>query len=311
MRLSALSLAAALTAFATSAMAFDLGVVAFQMSSETHARTANAAVAAAEAKGWTTTILNSGGNLQTHAQQLDDLIQRGVDGIVVAMGKPIQVDVQLELAKDKGIPVISVMSGTSPHTICDVVVNEYTVGAEAALYLMGLINYQGPILTERFDGNVGTRIRGKVLDLVLSENTAVEVVGSHSMARTKSWRDDVRNGMQALILQNKDNIKGIWASFDGQAYIIDDILLDQGYKKGDIPLVSIDGGAETYRRIAAPDSMITATVAIPFEDLAVAAVDALDKIAVQKQPRSAVVSGPYLYKDAILVDAGNVKQFLK
>ena len=82
----------------------------------------------------------------------------------------------------------------------------------------------------------------------------MKVLASHSMARTQSWRDDVRNGMQALILQNKGKIEGIWASFDGQAFIIDDLLREQGYKKGDVKLVSVDGGAETYRRIADPQS---------------------------------------------------------
>ncbi len=42
-----------------------------------------------------------------------------------------------------------------------------------------------------------------------------------------------------------------------------------------------------------------------------AAVDALDTIVVQKKPRSAVTTGPYLYMDAILVDASNVAQFNK
>jgi len=41
------------------------------------------------------------------------------------------------------------------------------------------------------------------LDVILSENQAVKVLGNHTMSRTASWRDDVRNGMQALILQNK------------------------------------------------------------------------------------------------------------
>lgn len=302
---------AAVMAFSTPAGAFDLGIVAFQMSSETHARVANAAEAEAKAKGWSVTVLNSNGNLQKHAEQIDDLIQRRVDAILVAMGKPVQADAQFAAAKEAGIPVATVMSGTSPHTLFDGQPNEYKVGAEAAMYLFGLINYEGGILAERFEGNVGTRIRGKILDAVLSENTAVKVVGSHSMARTKSWRDDVRNGMQALILQNKGQFKGIWASFDGQAFIIDDILKEQGFKKGDIPLVSIDGGEETFRRIADPESMLTATVSIPFEDLAVATVDALEKIAVQKQPRDSVVAGPYLFRDAILVDGNNVKKFLK
>lgn len=309
---SGLVAAAAVSMAALSpASAFDLGIVAFQMSSETHARVANAAEAAAKARGWTVTVLNSGGTMPSHVEQLETLVQKGVDGIIVAMGKPVEADAQFAEAKAKKIPVITVMSGTSPHTLFDIQVNEYKVGADAALYLLGQLNYQGAVLTQRFEGNVGTRIRGKVLDSVLSENTAVTVAGSHSMARTQSWRDDVRNGMQALLLQNQGKVKGIWASFDGQAFIIDDLLQAQGLKKGDITLVSIDGGPEAYRRIADPTSLLNATVAIPFEDLGKAAVDALQAIAVDGKPKDSVTAGPYLFKDAVLVDANNVKAYLK
>ncbi len=296
---------------AVAAEAFELGVVAFQMSAETHARVANAVQAAAEDKGWDVTVLNSNGALPTHAEQIENLIQRGVDGLVLAMSKPVQFDAQMQAAKEAGIPVITVMSGASPHTLFDIQVNEYAVGADAALYLLGQLGYEGSILTQRFESNVGTRIRGKILDAVLSENTAVEEVGSHSMARTQSWREDVRNGMSALILQNAGNFDGIWASFDGQAFIIDDLLKEQGMQKGDVVLVSVDGGAESFRRIKSPDSMLMATVAIPFEAMGGAAVDAMDRIAVQGAPKSAVTSGPYLFMGADLVDQSNVDSFIK
>jgi simple sugar transport system substrate-binding protein/ribose transport system substrate-binding protein len=294
-----------------SASAFDLGIVAFQMSSETHARCANAAEAAAKEKGWTATVLNSNGALPTHAQQIEDLTQKKVNGIILCMSKPVQLDAQLAAAKNAGIPIISVMSGGSPHTLFDIEDNEYAAGAASSLYLLGKMNYQGKILTERFDGNVGTRIRGKVLDVVLSENTAVTVAGSHSMAKTASWQDDVRNGMQALILQNAGAFQGIWASFDGQAFIIDDLLRDQGMKKGDLALVSTDGGPEAFRRIKDPDSMLTATVAIPFDKMGAAAVEDLDRIAVKGEKKEDIVAGPYLYMPAELVDASNVDAFLK
>jgi simple sugar transport system substrate-binding protein/ribose transport system substrate-binding protein len=226
------------------------------------------------------------------------------------MGKPVEADAQLKSAKAAGIPVLTVMAGTSPHTLFDIQVNEYKVGAEAALYLLGQMNYQGNVLTQRFDGNVGTRIRGRILDAVLAENTGVKILGSHSMARTQSWRDDVRNGMQALLLRHGADLQGIWASFDGQAYVIDDLLKARGVKKGQIPLVSIDGGVETYRRIADPESTLTATVAIPFEEMGRRAVEAVDAIAVRKQPVSSITTGPYLFLDATLVDANNVKNFL-
>ncbi len=136
MKRTLLALAAAL-ALSTPALAFDVGIVAFQMSSETHARVANAAKDAAAAKGWKVQVLNSEGSLPKHAQQLDDLIQRKVDAIIVAMGKPVEADAQFKSAADAKIPVVTVMAGTSAHTLFDIQVNEYKVGADAALYLLG------------------------------------------------------------------------------------------------------------------------------------------------------------------------------
>lgn len=293
------------------ASAFEVGIIGFQFSSETHARVANAAAAAAKANGWTVTLLNSEGSLPKHVEQFETLIAKKVDAIIIAMGKPIEADAQFKEALDKGIPVITVQSGASPHALFDIETNEYKVGADGALYLLGLMNYHGNLLEERFEFNVASRIRGKLLDDVLSENQGVTPIGKHAMARTQSWQDDVRTGMQALLLQNQGRVNGIWASFDGQAYIIDDLLKAQGLKKGQIPLVSMDGGQESYRRIADPDSSLVATVAIPFEQMGVKAVDAINSIVVKKQPASSVANGRYLFMDAVLVDAGNVKQFLK
>jgi simple sugar transport system substrate-binding protein/ribose transport system substrate-binding protein len=310
-KISSFCALAAFLAFGSAAQAFEVGIVGFQFSSETHARVANAAADAAKAKGWTVTLLNSEGSLPKHVEQFEALITKKVDAIVVAMGKPVEADAQFKAAKDAGIPVITVQSGASPHALFDIQTNEYTVGADAALYLLGQLGYRGNIVTARFDMNVASRIRGKILDVVLSENQAVKELGKFSMARTQSWRDDVRAGMQALLLQNQGRINGIWASFDGQAYIIDDLLQAQGVKKGEIPLVSVDGGKESYERIADPQSTFMATVAIPFEDMGRQAIDAIQTIVVDKKPKETVASGPYLFAKAVLVDKTNVKDFLK
>jgi len=285
-----------------------VGIVAFQMSSETHARTAQAAEAAAKAQGWEVTLLNSRGTLPEHAAQIENLIQAKVDAIILCMSKPVEFDAQFVAAKQAGVPVITVMSGTSANTLFDITVNEYQVGAQAALYLLGAMNYQGGILTQRFESHTGCRIRGKVLDVVLSENTAVKVVGTHTMARTKSWREDVKNGMEALALKEKGKFQGVWASFDAQAFIIDDILTQQGIKKGDLVMVSIDGGQEVFRRIRDDQSLMTATVAIPFEQMGRKAVECLDKMVNQGVKREELVKGPYMLMDAVLVDKHNVPE---
>lgn len=300
----------ALLASLGSANAFEVGIIGFQFTSETHARVANAAAEAAKELGWDVTLLNSEGSLPKHAEQFDALIAKGVDAIIVAMGKPVEADAQFLAAKDAGIPVVTVQSGSSPHALLEIQSNEYKIGADAALYLLGQMGYRGNLLECRYEMNIASRIRGKILDAVLSENAAVTPVGSFSMARTQSWRDDVRSGMQALLLQNQGNVDGIWASFDGQAYIIDDLLTAQGVKKGEIPLVSVDGGPETYRRIADPSSTLLASVAIPFEEMGRSAVDVVNRVVAKNEPKDSISSGPYLFVDSVLVDQSNVNDFL-
>ena len=303
--------AAALVLAAPAAHAFKLGIIAFQMSAETHARVANSAADAAKKLGWEAQVLNSGGSLPKHVEQIEAMIQAKVDGLILAMGKPVEADAQFAAVKKAGIPLITAVSGTSPHSLFDIQVNDYVNGATSTLYLLSKMNYRGEILTARFEQNVASRIRGKVLDVVLAENTAVKVLGNHTMARTASWSDDVRNGMQALALQNQGKFQGVWASWDGQAWIIDDILRAQGVKKGQVHIVSVDGGQESYRRIKDPESLFTATVAISFEKIGQSAVEAMDKIVVKKTPKDKVVAGPYMWMDAVLVDASNVDQHLK
>ncbi len=309
--MTAAAMAAALGLAAPAAHAFKLGIIAFQMSAETHARVANSAAEAAKKLGWEVQVLNSGGSLPKHTEQIEAMIQAKVDGLILAMGKPIEADAQFAAVKKAGIPLITAVSGTSAHSLFDIQVNDYVNGATSALYLLSKMNYKGEILTARFEQNVASRIRGKVLDVVLAENPAVKVLGNHTMARTASWADDVRNGMQALALQNQGKFQGVWASWDGQAWIIDDILRAQGVKKGQVHIVSVDGGQESYRRIKDPASLFTATVAIPFEKIGEAAVEAMDKIVVKKMPKDKVVAGPYMWMDAVLVDANNVDQFVK
>jgi simple sugar transport system substrate-binding protein/ribose transport system substrate-binding protein len=287
--------------------AIKLGIVAFQMSAETHARVANAASEAAKKKGWEVTVLNSRGSTPDHAAQVSDLVQSNVDAILLAMGKVQQLEEALKKAKAKGIPIVTVSSGTSPYTLFDVTSDEFAVGAKIATYFLGRLNYRGNILMQRYERHVGTRIRGKMMDVELSEYTAVKKLAEHTMARSKTWRNDVRQGMEALLLKYKgDGIDGIWASFDAQGFIIDDLLQQMDYKKGDLILVGIDGEQETFRRIRSKESLFTATIALPFHKMAVSAVDALEQIIVNGKKKEDIVKGPFLFMEPILVDENNV-----
>lgn len=284
---------------------FKLGVVAFQMSSETHARVANTVEAEAKKRGWQVTLLNSRGSAPEHVSQIDNLVQAGVDGMVLCMARVNEAESQLAAAKAKNIPIVTVMSNTAPSTLFDVSVDDFAAGAQIANYLLARMNYTGGLLAQRYEQNVSTRARGKVLDVVLSENTGVKLLGQHVMARPQGWQEDVRQGMETLTLRHQGQFGAVWTAFDGQAFIIDDILQQRGLKKGEVLLTGIDGGQETFKRIRDPKSLVVATVAIPFETMGARAVDLMDKIVVQKQPKSRHVAGARLLVPTVLVDETN------
>lgn len=306
MRLVAALLLCLALAPSAQAKALKIAIIGFQMSSETHARAANSADAAAKAKGWTTTLLNSRGSIPESAAQIESLVQAHPDAIVLCMTKPTELDGPLAAAKAAGIPIVTIASGSSPHTLFDIQANEYQVGSDASLYLLGLMNYRGTILAERFEGNLATRIRGRELDAVLAENPAVKLGATHSMARTGAWQEDVRAGMTALLQREQGRFQGVWASFDGQAFVIDDLLQQAGMKKGQVPLVSADGGQESFNRIRDPNSLLVATVAVPFELMGTKAIDAIDRIVAGGAAKESVVQGPYMLLPSVLVDAHNV-----
>ena len=76
-------------------------------------------------------------------------------------------------------------------------------------------------------------------------------------------------------------------------------------------LISVDGGVETYRRIADPKSFLMATIAIPFERMGTESVNVLERLVVKKEPHDSINAGPYIYMQSELVDKTNVAQYIK
>ena len=76
-------------------------------------------------------------------------------------------------------------------------------------------------------------------------------------------------------------------------------------------LVSVDGGVETYRRIADPKSLLMATIAIPFERMGAESVNVMERLVVKKEPHDSINASPYIYMPSDLVDRTNVAQYLK
>ncbi len=287
----------------TSMFAVKVGFIATNFSSEAQARVANEFAKLCEDRGWELVQLNSMGSIETQSTQLENLVMMDVDAIIMAMSHPNEIKSSLEKAFEAGIPVITIDSGYVEGVVADITSDNFVMGAKMSTYLMDSLGGNGNIVVIKFQKHYGTRRRGKVLDVVLSEYPGITVLAEYGVAATQRFMDDTRSAMETFALKYGDQIDGVWCAFDQLAYAAADILAEYGYS--DVLVVGADGNEETFRRIE--NGNMTATVAQPFENMAAIAVDIVQKIVSGVDPATAA-GNKIIYAEALLIDKNNLPE---
>jgi ABC-type sugar transport system substrate-binding protein len=281
-----------------------VGFVATNFSSESHARVANAFEKLAKEKGWTSVMLNSAGSIDTQATQLENLLQMKVDAVVLAMGHPQEIRPALEKLFAAKIPVITIDTGYVEGVVTDIRSDNFEIGSKMSTYLVDSLGGNGNIIVIKFEKHQGSRMRGKVMDAVLSEFPGIKVLAEYSVVATGRFMDDTRSAMETYATRFGDQIDGVWCAFDQLAYAAGDVLTER-VKGKKIVIVGADGNQETFRRIG--EGLMTATVAQPFEEISAVAADLVQKIVVEgKDPKEAASGRRTYYVPTVLRDATNL-----
>jgi len=286
-----------------SMFAVKIGFIATNFSSESQARVLNEFAKICSEKGWDLVQLNSMGSDETQSTQIENLVQMKVDAIVLAMGHPNVVIDALQKAFDAGIPVITIDSGYVDGVVADITSDNFVIGAKMSTYLMDSLGGNGDIIVIKFVKHYGTRRRGSVLDVVLTEYPGINVLAEYSVVASARFMDDTRSAMETFALKYGDEIDGVWCAFDQLAYAAADVLTEYGIT--DALIVGADGNEETFRRIASGN--MTATVAQPFEGMASTAAEIIDKIVQGMDPAEAA-GRKIIYADAPLIDKSNLPE---
>jgi ribose transport system substrate-binding protein len=234
---------------------------------------------------------------------MENLYQMKVDAVVLAMAHPQEMRPALDKLVNAGIPVITIDSGYVDGVVADITADNFVMGGKISTFLMDSLGGQGNIVVFKFEKHYGTRRRGKVLDVVLSEYPGIKVLAEYSVVASKRFMDDTRSAMQTYVTRFGKDIDGVWCSFDNLAYACSDVLGEHGLK--DVMVVGVDGNEETFRRIR--DGRMAATVAQPFEAMAQEAIDLVQKIVVDGMTAEEATGGKkIIYMEAPLIDKSNV-----
>jgi len=152
-------------------------------------------------------------DVQGQIQQIQNLINRGVDAIIMNPGDQNALNPIIEEAADAGILMIAVDQEVSSAEIINVVTDQKEWAKISARWLAGQLDGKGDIvLIEGYVGHPANEARMAGVDEVLAEHPGLNVVGRD----TGMW--DQATGQQVMsdFLASLPNIDGVWTQ-DGMA----------------------------------------------------------------------------------------------
>jgi ribose transport system substrate-binding protein len=167
------------------------------------------------AQGITTELVIESADTDTagQIQQLQNLISKGVDAILVNPGDVTGLNATLEEAVGKGILVISVDQELSAKGVYNVGIDQKEWAKTSAKWLAEKLGGQGKIVTiEGFPGHPANVARMDGVAEVLADYPGIEVIGND----TGKWDEATGQQVMSTFLASFPALDGYWTQ-DGMA----------------------------------------------------------------------------------------------
>ena len=166
-----------------------------------------------EDAGGSVVIADAQADVQKHNENIENLINSGIDGLIVHLGDPEQMAPLMEEAEKKGIPVITNGVGSPvAHTIGDVNGDDPLMATLASDALLASIGYAGDVYVVWVPGAPLLETRKRIFEAVAADYPDVkihEVPAEHNPAK-------VQTQIEEILTANPDegSIAGIFGTYD-------------------------------------------------------------------------------------------------
>lgn len=201
-------------------------------------------------------LCDADGSQKQQNQDILNMVDSGVDGIVLVPNTMEGCLSSVEYANTKGIPVITVdnriRSSSSARVVSFVGADHYSMGKEAALLFLQILEERFPdkeewnvIQLTGIPDSSGTIDRGQAIADVLAGSSRIHVLGEYDGEFT------VKNAKSVMedCLRIYDNIDGVICQNDNMAEGCYQALREAG-ADGKVAVVGIDGQKSTLKIMA-------------------------------------------------------------
>lgn len=210
-----------------------------------------------EKEGGTVTVTNGGGDATKQINDINTLINSGINVLFIELGDPAQLAPVVKKANDAGITVVTAGVGSVvPGAIADAGGDETLMAQMAARALLESMDYQGDLYAFWVPGAPLLETRLRILEAVVADYPQVTLhkePTDFSPATTQS-------AMQAILTANPDkgSIAGVWGAYDQMTSGAVQAIQTAG--RDEIKSASIDGDRATFSMLYSAGSPFVATV---------------------------------------------------
>ena len=169
---------------------------------------------------------------QGQIQQMRNLINRGVDGIIVNPNDATALDQVIGQAENAGIPVVAVDQEIGAPGVTNVVIDQGEWASMGAEWLVEELNGKGDVVViNGIAGHPANEARYDAVKAVFDENPGIEVV----QETNADWDQATAQQEMSNILASQPNIDGVWTQ-DGMSLGV--LQAVQADNPGKYPVIS-------------------------------------------------------------------------
>jgi ribose transport system substrate-binding protein len=202
-------------------------------------------------------VTDAGGDPRKQNDNVESLINSGVNGLFVILGDAQQVSPLTKRASDQGIKVSTGLFGATPDgSLTDVGYDDPLASALMTRALFSSMHYKGDVYAFWVPGAPILESRKRVMEAIAKDYPGItvhEVPTEHGAAKSLSQMTD-------LLTANpkKGSISGVWGAYDLLVSGANEAIRRAG--RDEIKVASIDGDKVAFQMLYGAKSPYVATV---------------------------------------------------
>ncbi len=211
-----------------------------------------------EADGDTVVVADGQGDPRKHNENIENLINSHVDGLIIQLGDAQQLAPEVAKAKAAGIPVVTTSVGARTEgALTEVGGDEDLMATLMTRALLSSIDYAGDVYVIWVPGAPLLETRKRILEAIVKDYPKIklhEVPTEHSAAKVQSQMED-------LLTANAEpgSIAAVWGAYDLLTSGAVQAIRQAG--RNEIKVASIDGDRVGFQMLLGEGSPFVATVA--------------------------------------------------